>query len=270
MVTEQPWADTAAPLSDLPPDVCEYLQAAMQKIRRQAEDGYEGAWLVERARADAKEATLASNQEPSNQARIESLSQANARVAAATSLGVKAFPAAVSPDALIAVANLSVSLGRTRQVSGDLDGALGLYMLALDLVRVYRAYARTAAVDQITYGVASRAAAAAGELAAERQLSLERTLDVLDRNIVHPYSALMTSEELSAPRGFGVVAMLGRALVLGDQEYLKQLRAQLDGLQESLVPVTPAARMRFESDMAALLSEVDVRLGKRQRGTFEW
>lgn len=265
--TSQP---ETAPVSDLPVSVAQRLQAAMQSVQRQAAAGYERARLLEQARAEAKQANLESNEEPSNQDRIEALSVANARVAAAASLGVGAFPEEVSVDALIAVANLSVSLGRASQVSGDLDAALGSYMLALDLVRVYRAYTRVASVDQITYGVASRAAAAAGTLAASRQLSLGSTLDALDRNIVTPYSALMQSQELSAPRAFGVVALLRRALVAGDQEYLGQLRTELTGALDDLMPTPPAARMRFEADMNALQSELDIRLGHSQRGHFEW
>ena len=263
-------ADTA-PLSDLPLTVGAYLREAMKGMEKASRvDGHPREILLARAKEQARVATIASNEQPSEIGRVDALSRANADVAAAASLGIQAFPAEVSVDGLIGVANLSVSLGRTSQISGDVDQALDLYMLGLDLVRVYRAYTRVASVDQITYTVASRAASAAGELAAERYLPLANALDALDRNIVQPYSTLMKSEDLSAPRAFGVVALLRRALVLGNPDYLVHLRADIVPLLDSLVPDTPAARIRFEADMAALLSEVDVRLGKRKRGAFEW
>ena len=259
-----------APLSNLAPYVVEYLDAAMDEVRRQARAGYEQSSLLSEAKADAREATVASNEEYANPERIEALSRANARVAAAASLAVPEYPSAVSVDAVVAVANLTVSLGRSRQVEGDLDAALDAFMLALDLVRVYRAYTRVASVDQITFGVASRAAAAAGELAAERKLTLDLTLDALDRNIITPYSTFMRSDDLSGPRAFGVVALLRRALLRAEPEYLEQLRTALEGAYDSLLPSTPSARIRFETDMDALLTEVDINLGRKQRGSFEW
>ena len=270
MVTELNAAE-AVPLTGLPPVIDTYLRDAKVAMERATHDeGYDGASLLAWAKAGAKEATTASNELPSDVDRIEALSRANANVAGAASIGLRAFPAEVGIDGLIGVANLSVSLGRKCQVQGDLDGALDLYMVGLDLVRVYRAYTRVASVDQITYGVASRAASAAGELSAERYLPLSRALEALDRNIIQPYSMLMKSEELSAPRAFGVVALLRRALVLGDEDYLRQLRSDLAPVFDSLVPDGPSARIRFQADMAALLTEVDVQLGDRKRGTFEW
>ena len=269
-------ATESVPLSRLPDDVVAAMEAAKERLARATVPGgpSRDARLAA-ARAAAKTATEASNQAPSAEDLVERLSAANADMCAvASSAQLDEFPREVSVEALLSVANLAVSVGRRHQLDGDLESALDHFVAGLRVVRAFRAYSRVASVDQAVYGIAARAGAAVGAIAARRRLNLATMLDALDRNVVGQYENLMTNGDLSGPRAFAVVALLREALRtaagVNDLEYLRGLRGDIVARREELAPRAENARQRFDSDLAALLAEAAARLGEETNSGFNW
>ena len=276
MVADEGTPGEWVPLGTLPPDVLQAMSDAKDRARRAGvPPGLDRNARLRAARATAKAATDASNEAPSSTESVERLSMANADLAAVASLAhLDEFPRAVSVDGLLPVANLAVSVGRQHQLQGDRQAALDHFVAGLGLVRAFRAYSRVASVDQAVYGIAARASAAVGAIAAGRRLDLAATLEALDRNIISEYQSLMTNGDLTGPRAFAVIALLREALRTAtaseDFTYLRCLHSDIVAARDGLAPRADNARRRFDSDLAALLGEVGARLGEETRSGFRW
>lgn len=254
----------AVPLRDLTYEARRELQDARDRVR---DDRRSLASHQEEASA----LNAQSNAAPSKIPLIRELIEADARVAAAASRAISDFPGSVAVMGVMFVVDVETGLGRIAHLQDDRASALQHYEVACEVLAQARAYSRIRSVDLTIYGIASRAVTAAAELGADRQQSIDAFLARVDANIVKPYASLMAERDLADAKAFGAVAMLRRALQRReDTDYLARLRNEAPRLHEELRPTDARAARRFQIELSAILTELDIVLGKRKRRGWEW
>lgn len=260
-------------LPRIPEEACTVLRQAADRVSTarslgDLDDGSLAIRFRNRARhMAAQHKRLASSKEVA-----ADLAACNADVAAAESSAT--FPRTASVPALIFVANTCNALAAVAALEGRDQAALDLAMGALQTVRTYRALSRARSVDSTIYAIAARAATSAGKLAARQGMSPQRLLEVFDANVTRPFSPLMSSSDLSAPRAFAVVALLRAALAAprtdANSEYLQRIAKEIERIRSAIRPPGDMAAMRFDADLGAVLDEVRLRESEQLPAGFRW
>ena len=181
------------------------------------------------------------------------------------------FPRRVSAQSLLWLANLCGSIGRELELQQRAEEALERYMLGLRLLVMLRARRPWYALDKVGYWLMARSAPIVGELAARRQMSFEDMMEVFNENL-EPYAGLLRDGSTRTPVAFALLAHARSLLniVAGTQE-VGSLRDDLIRVAPMAEPAEGAARQRFNGELRALMSEIDL-LQHHRRGTemFEW
>lgn len=262
VLEERPFA--AMPARALTSEARELLSKATTAVRQEK-------LRVGDYQAASAALNLKSNVTPSDVTLVRELTWANAKHVAAMSQACVAFPDDVAVGAGLPVANVETGLARDCQLRGDADGALRHFQAALESLSQSRAYSRISTMDPAIYGISARAAAAAGEYCADRNLGVAGFLGRIDENIIMRYAPLMSTGDLSGPRAFGVVALLRRAMVHRNRiEYISTLRQDVIGMRKALEPSDPKAAKRFQIELNAIIDEMDLVLGIRKAGEWKW
>jgi hypothetical protein len=200
------------------------------------------------------------------------LAACNADVAAVESGA--SFPHTASVPALIFVANTCNALAAVAALEGRDQAALDLAVGALQTVRTYRALSRARSLDSTIYAISARAAASAGKIAAMQGMSPGGLLEAFDVNVTRPFSPLMNSSDLSAPRAFAVVALLRAALAApptdASSAYLQRIAMEIERIRNAIRPSQDGAAMRFDADLGAVLDEVRLREHEQLPAGFQW